>query len=32
MKNDVARAYSDIVERMFDEYVLKDAGGALPTY
>jgi hypothetical protein len=32
MKNDVARAYPDIVKGMFDGYVLKDAGGSLPTY
>jgi arylsulfatase A-like enzyme len=32
MENDVARAYPDIVKEMFDGYVLKDAGGPLPTY
>jgi hypothetical protein len=32
MENDVARAYPDIVKEMFDGYVLKDAGGSLPTY
>jgi arylsulfatase A-like enzyme len=32
MENDVAGANPDIVRRMFDDYVLKDAGGSLPTF
>ena len=29
---DIAGDHPDIVRRMFDEYVLEDAGGPLPTY
>ena len=32
MDEDVAAAHPDVVRRMFDEYVLGDAGGPLPTY
>ena len=32
MNEDVAGANQDVVQRMFDEYVLKDAGGPLPRY
>jgi arylsulfatase A-like enzyme len=32
MDSDVAGANHAVVERMFDEYVLGDAGGPLPTY
>jgi arylsulfatase A-like enzyme len=32
MKNNVARRRPDVVRRMFDDYVLKDAGGPLPRY
>jgi arylsulfatase A-like enzyme len=32
MKNDVAGAHPDVVQRMFGNYVIKDAGGPLPTY
>jgi hypothetical protein len=32
MKNDVATKRLYVVQRMFDDYVLKDAGGPLPTY
>jgi len=30
MDTDVAADNADIVRRMFDDYVLKDAGGTLP--
>ncbi len=30
MENDIASANADVVRRMFDDYVLKDAGGNLP--
>jgi arylsulfatase A-like enzyme len=32
MNSDVAGANPDVVRRMFDEYVIGDAGGPLPTY
>jgi len=32
MNTDVAGANQDVVRRMFDEYVLSDAGGPLPRY
>jgi arylsulfatase A-like enzyme len=32
MKNDVAGKHPDVVQRMFGDYVLKDAGGPLPSY
>jgi arylsulfatase A-like enzyme len=32
MKEDIASGYEDVVRRMFDEYVLGDAGGTLPKY
>jgi hypothetical protein len=32
MNRDVAGDHPDVVRRMFDEYVLKDAGGPLPRY
>jgi hypothetical protein len=32
MKNDVAAERPYVVQRMFGDYVLKDAGGPLPTY
>jgi len=32
MNTDVAGDYPDVVRRMFDEYVLGDAGGPLPRY
>jgi arylsulfatase A-like enzyme len=32
MTTDVAGANPDVVRRMFDEYILKDAGGPLPDY
>jgi arylsulfatase A-like enzyme len=32
MNNDLAAQRPDIAKRMFDEYVLGDAGGPLPTY
>jgi arylsulfatase A-like enzyme len=32
MNRDVAGEHPDIVRRMFDDYVLKDAGGPLPKY
>lgn len=31
-KNNIAWRNSDVVRRMFEEYVLKDAGGPLPQY
>ena len=30
MDNDIAAGNADIVRRMFDDYILKDAGGTLP--
>lgn len=32
MNEDIAGSNPDIVKRMFDEYILKDAGGPLPNY
>lgn len=32
MRNDIADGNPDIVERMFEEYVLADAGGTIPKY
>ena len=32
MNYDLAAQRPDIAKRMFDEYVLGDAGGPLPTY
>jgi arylsulfatase A-like enzyme len=32
MRRDIAAGHSDVVRRMFDEYVLGDAGGPLPDY
>jgi arylsulfatase A-like enzyme len=32
MDTDVAAKHPDVVRRMFDEYVIGDAGGPLPTY
>jgi hypothetical protein len=32
MNTDVAGANHDLLNRMWNEYVLKDAGGPLPTY
>ena len=32
MRNDVSGRHPDVVKRMFDDYVLKEAGGPLPTY
>jgi arylsulfatase A-like enzyme len=32
MRNDLAGTYPRVVRRMFEGYVLKDAGGPLPTY
>jgi hypothetical protein len=32
MKNDVAGKRPYVVQRMFGDYVLKDAGGLLPSY
>jgi hypothetical protein len=32
MDRDVAAKRPDVVSRMFDEYVIGDAGGPLPTY
>jgi hypothetical protein len=32
MRDDVAGKHPDVVQRMFDDYILKDAGGALPNY
>jgi hypothetical protein len=32
MRNDVSGSHPDIVERMFGNYVIKEAGGPLPTY
>lgn len=32
MTKDIAGQHSDVVRRMFEEYVIKDAGGPLPSY
>jgi arylsulfatase A-like enzyme len=32
LQRDIARDEPETVEKMFEEYVLKDAGGSLPTY
>ena len=32
MNKDVVRDHPDVAKRMFEGYVLKDAGGPLPTY
>ncbi len=32
MRTDISGSHPDIVKRMFEEYVLKDAGGPLPNY
>jgi arylsulfatase A-like enzyme len=32
MDRDIAGQHQDIVKRMFEEYVIKDAGGPLPSY
>jgi hypothetical protein len=32
MNNDIAADNQDVVDRMFDDYVLKDAGGPLPSF
>ena len=32
LKDDVAGKRPDVVQRMLDDYILKDAGGALPNY
>ena len=32
MRNDVSGKHPGLVKRMFDDYVLKEAGGSLPTY
>ena len=32
MNRDIAGQHQEIVKRMFDEYVIKDAGGPLPSY
>jgi arylsulfatase A-like enzyme len=32
MKNDIAGERPDVVKSMFDDYILKDAGGLLPQY
>jgi arylsulfatase A-like enzyme len=32
LKNDIAGERPDVVRRMFDDYVLKEAGGPLPNY
>jgi arylsulfatase A-like enzyme len=32
MRNDVSGKHPDVVKRIFDDYVLKEAGGVLPTY
>jgi arylsulfatase A-like enzyme len=32
MQQDIAAGHPDVVSRMFDEYVLGDAGGSLPDY
>lgn len=32
MKEDIAGANPDVVKRMFDDYILRDAGGSLPQF
>jgi hypothetical protein len=32
MNRDIAGSNPDVVKRMYDDYVVKDAGGPLPTY
>ena len=32
MKNNIAGQRPDVVRSMFDDYVLRDAGGSLPNY
>jgi hypothetical protein len=32
MHNDIAGAEPNVVKRMFEGYILRDAGGPLPTY
>jgi arylsulfatase A-like enzyme len=32
MQQDIAAGHPDVVRRMFDQYVLEDAGGSLPDY
>jgi hypothetical protein len=32
MHNDIAGVEPNIVKRMFEDYILRDAGGPLPTY
>jgi hypothetical protein len=32
MDKDIASSNPDVVKKMFDEYVIKDAGGPLPHY
>jgi arylsulfatase A-like enzyme len=32
MNNNIAEDHPDIVKRMFDDYIIKDAGGPLPNY
>jgi arylsulfatase A-like enzyme len=32
MTNDVSGGHPEVLKKMFDDYVLKDAGGPLPTY
>jgi hypothetical protein len=32
MRNDIAGKHPTVVRSMFDDYVLKDAGGPLPSY
>jgi hypothetical protein len=32
MTRDIAGQHPDIARRMFEEYVIKDAGGPLPIY
>jgi hypothetical protein len=32
MQNDIAGVDPNMVKRMFEGYILKDAGGPLPTY
>jgi hypothetical protein len=32
MTNDISGEHTDVVTKMFGDYVLKDAGGPLPTY
>jgi hypothetical protein len=32
MDRDIAGQHQDVVKRIFEEYVIKDAGGPLPSY